>query len=112
MKNMKTFEDFVFNIIKEDVQFGHKEDLIKYLKKLKTAPRKDTVFKVDGRIVTRPVIDKMIDMVGVKFNNDDEKSGNVDKKSDKGVKPDDITNLIAKIKKENSDSRNSWPQKL
>lgn len=56
MKHVKLFEQF----INEDVEKKDKHSLILYLKDLKTKPREDTVFKVDGKVVDKAEIDKLI----------------------------------------------------
>ena len=66
MKHVKLFEQFV----NEDVEKKDEEGLIKYLKDLKTKPREDTVFKVNGKVMPRPEIDKLIGKEGITFGED------------------------------------------
>jgi hypothetical protein len=60
--------------LNENVEKKDMAGLIKYLKDLKGVPREDTIFKVDGKIIPRPEIDKLIDKEGITFGDDTSKS--------------------------------------
>jgi len=66
MKHIKLFEQFV----NEAVEKKDEDSLIKYLKDLKTKPREDTVFKVDGKVVPKSEIDKLINKEGITYGED------------------------------------------
>ena len=66
MKHVKLFEQFV----NEAVEKKDEDSLIKYLKDLKTKPREDTVFKVDGKVVPKSEIDKLIGKEGITYGED------------------------------------------
>jgi hypothetical protein len=57
--------------ILEDVDKKTEADLIDYLKSLKTKPREATVFKISGKVVPKPEIDKLIDKEGIAFGEED-----------------------------------------
>ena len=60
--------------LNEEVEKKDTAGLIKYLKDLKGVPREDTIFKVNGKIIPRPEIDKLIDKEGITFGDDTSKS--------------------------------------
>lgn len=55
----------------EEVTFDDEKGLIKYLKGLKTQPRENTVFKVAGRTVPKPEIDKIVGREGITFDKEE-----------------------------------------
>lgn len=54
----------------EDVEMKDEAGLIDYLKGLKTEPRPNTTFKVAGRTIPRPEIEKLIGKAGITFGDD------------------------------------------
>ena len=82
MKLMKTFEQYT-NSLKEAVEKKDQDSLIKYLKDLKTKPREDTVFKVDGKVIPKSEIDKLIGKEGITYG--DDKDDNDDESDDQKI---------------------------
>jgi len=74
--------------INEEVERDDMEGLIKYLSDLETQPHQNTVFKVAGRIIPRPQIEKMLKKQGpsgedAKSSNDENTDGKAASKIDK-----------------------------
>lgn len=55
----------------EDVEMKDEAGLIKYLKGLKTEPRENTTFKVAGKVIPRPEIEKLIGKEGITFGDEE-----------------------------------------
>lgn len=54
----------------ETVEKKNMKDLVTYLKGLKTKPRENTEFKVAGKTISKPEIDKIINKAGIEYEDD------------------------------------------
>ena len=65
------FSRILENGLNEEVERADTAGLIKYLKDLEGVPREDTIFKVNGKIIPKPEIDKLINKEGITFSEED-----------------------------------------